>query len=194
VTPRPAPPPVTQQPPEAPAPRPETRLDTVMVEGTAEVEESRLVTAPAGFAVPFSTYVPVGLQSDIQAPSTVRFTAAFAGNVNRNAYMEVFVYPDGAARPHGAAILDRLMSERAAAEHENVPAERPSWAREATGFRYIGSDGINFTGSITVGQHGDSYFHVIRHYPVEYGDGLPPRLHTILRHWRWEDDGRMLMR
>jgi hypothetical protein len=176
------------------ASRPETREDTVLIEGMPEVEVSRLVNAPAGFVVPFTTYVPTGLEPDITAPSTARFTAAFADNVNPNAYMEVFVHPPGTARPAVADILNHLMTARHAAEHETVSAERPSWALESSGFRYIGADGTNFTGNVIVAQHGDVYFHVVRHYPVEYGDGLPPRLHTILRLWQWQDTGTMLMR
>jgi len=55
-------------------------------------------------------------------------------------------------------------------------------------------DGVNVTGRVSIGRHGDNWFHVVRHYPVEYGDGLGPRLHTILRLWRWDDTGEMLMR
>jgi hypothetical protein len=192
-----APPATPQEPPQVddpapPAARPQTRTDTIMVEGTAETSTSRLVTASGGFARPFSTYVPEGIEAAVNAPSTARFTAAFAGNLNSDAYMEVFVYPSGATRPRDEEILSRLMSARNAAEHETSGIDRPSWAMEATAFRYVGADGTNFTGSVMVGQHGGTWVHIVRHYPVEYGDGLPPRLNAILGHWRWEDTGEML--
>lgn len=179
----------------APDQRPATREDTVTVEGMPEVVTSQLVTSPSGFPVPFSTYVPPGLNTSFEQPGAVKFTAAFAGNVNPRAYMLVRVYGPGSPRPSASDVLDELMRSSGADEHETVPADRPGWALETIGFRYIAADTdrTNFTGSITIGQHGDSYFHIVRNYPVEYGDGLPPRLHTILRHWRWEDTGEMLM-
>lgn len=182
-------PPADARPPARSA----TRQDTVMVEGMPVIETLQLVTAPAGFAVPFSTYVPPGMRSEFDEAGSVRFVAAFGGTVNPHAYMLVHVHPSAADRPAAADILDELMRSSAAEEHEVVPAERPAWALETTAFRYIAADRTNFTGSVTVAQHGDTYFHVVRNYPVEYGDGLPPRLHTILRHWRWEDTGEMLM-
>ncbi|HEX6309547.1 MAG TPA: hypothetical protein VFZ69_15220 [Longimicrobiales bacterium] len=200
-----APPPGDATPPAdrtpAPAPptdavlpeRPATRVDTVMVEGTPTVETLTLVTAPADFTVPFTTYVPPGMRTAFDGPGSVRFVAAFGGTVNPHAYMLVQVHPSGSARPDAATILSALMQSSAAEEHEVVAAEQPAWALETTAFRYIAADRTNFTGSITIARHGDTYFHVIRSYPVEYGDGLPPRLHTILRHWRWEDTGGMLM-
>src|SRR5690606_24836892 len=85
-TPAPAPPADTAQQPDL-GDRPETREDTVMIEGMPELETSTLVRAPAGFNAPFSTYVPEGLNASFNAPSTARFTAAFGGTVNENAYM-----------------------------------------------------------------------------------------------------------
>jgi hypothetical protein len=177
-----------------PSQRPATRADTVMIEGMAQVDTSRLYTTPAGFALPFSTYVPEGLQVQTAARAAVRFIAAFAGTVNENAFMVLHIQDPGAAQRDAESILRDLMQTRSAAQHERVSMDRPSWAVAAVGFRSVGADGTRFTGSIAVGEHGDRYFHVIRHYPVEYGDGLPPRLHSILRHWRWEDTGAPLMR
>lgn len=196
VTSDPAPATGAQQPSDVgdapPAARPRTRTDTIMVEGTAQTETSQLVTAPGGFARPFSTYVPQGIESAVNAPSTARFTAAFAGNRNPDAFMEVFVYPSGAMRPAAEDILADVMSRRNVAEHETSATGRPSWALDATAFNYVGSDSTAFTGSVTVGQQGATYLHIVRHYPAEYGDGLPPRLQTILEQWRWEDTGEML--
>lgn len=191
-TPAPAPHADTAQQPEL-EDRPATREDTVMIEGMPEVETASLVRAPIGFNAPFSTYVPDGLNATFKAPSSARFTAAFGGTVNENAYMEVYVHHAGAARPVTTELIADLLRSRSASQHETFATETPSWADAATGFRYIGADGVNFTGLVSVGRHGDTYFHVVRHYPVEYGDGLPPRLHTILRLWRWDDTGDMLM-
>jgi hypothetical protein len=172
--------------------RPATRVDTVMIEGMPETETSSLFTTPAGFALPFSAYVPEGLRTDVSPPTAVRFVAAFAGNVNRNAFMLVHVHDAGAAQPDATTVLESLADARSYTRHETRSIERPSWALDAIGFTAVGRDGVDVTGSIAVARHGDRYFHVLRHYPVEYGDGLPPRLHSILSTWRWEDDGTLL--
>lgn len=178
----------------APAQRPSTREDTVVIEGMPEVETSMLVTAPAGFAVPFSTYVPEGLQTRFEPPSTVRFIAAFGGELNSSAFMVVNIQDAGATAVSAGTVLDELMQTRAAAEHEAVAIDQPSWASDAIGFRSLDENGTDYTGSIIIAEHGDRLVHIVRHYPLEYGDGLPPRLHTILSDWRWEDTGEMLIR
>lgn len=169
------------------------REDTVIIEGMPELESSQLVNAPAGFALPFSTYVPEGLQTQFAPPSEVRFIAAFAGQVNSTAFMAVHIQDAGAAGIAAATILEDLMRARSAAEHEAVAIDQPTWAVDATGFRSVGRNGTDYTGSIIVAEHAGRYVHIIRHFPVEYGDGLPPRLHGILSEWRWEDTGTMLM-
>lgn len=171
-----------------------TREDTIMIEGMPEVESSTLVTAPASFAAPFSTYVPEGLRTRFEPPSTARFTAAFGGQMNNSAFMAVNVHDASVANVSAAAVLEEFMQTRGAAEHEAVAIDQPSWAVDAIGFRSLGENGTDYTGSIIVAEHGDQVVHIIRHYPVEYGDGLPPRLHTILSDWRWEHTGAMLMR
>ena len=181
-----------RQPSPAP-PRAATRQDTVIIEGMPELETSSLMSAPAGFALPFSTYVPEGLQTQFTPPSAVRFIAAFAGQVNSAAFMAVHVQDAGAAMIPAATILEDLMRMRSAAEHEAVAIDQPTWAADAIGFRSVGQNGTDYTGSIVVAEHGGRYIHVIRHFPVEYGDGLPPRLHAILDDWRWEDTGAMLV-
>ena len=165
-----------------------------MIEGMPEVETSTLVTAPAGFAPPFSTYVPEGLQTQFAPPAEVRFIAAFGGQVNSSAFMVVHVQEPGATRVPAATILEGLMQRRSPAEHEAIAIDQPSWAADAIGFRSLGENGTDYTGSIVVAEHDGRYVQIIRHYPAEYGDGLPPRLHTILSEWRWEDTGDMLMR
>lgn len=167
--------------------RPAARQDTVMVEGMPQVESATLVTSPSGFALPFSTYVPEGMEAEFAAPLAVRFIAAFGGTRNADAFMMMEAHDT--ARPAARDILERLMSARSVREHEVTQTQREGWAEEAIGFRAIASDGTNVTGSISVGEHNDRWFHIVRYYPVEYGDGLPPRLNTILRHWRWEDTG-----
>ena len=38
-----------------------------------------------------------------------------------------------------------------------------------------------------LGLHGDRYFRLTMHYPLEYGGGFGPRAELILNEWRWRD-------
>lgn len=182
---------VRQQTPAPP--RAAMRQDTVIIEGMPELETSKLVNSPAGFALPFSTYVPEGLRTQFASPSAARFIAAFAGQVNSDAFMAVHVQDAGAGAIPAANLLEDLMRIRSVAEHEAVVLDQPTWAVDAIGFRSVGEDGTDYAGSIIVAEHAGRHVHIIQHYPAEYGDGLPPRLHAILSEWRWEDTGTMLM-
>ena len=173
-------------PPRAPA-----RADTVMIEGMPEVSEHSLVSSPAGFAVPFSTYVPEGLEAEFAMPGTARFVAAFGGTRNEKAYMEVRAEAEGSAQ--AADVVRGLMAEHDVREHETIATDRPSWAQDAMNFRAVAADGTRIVGGVVIVEHGGSHIRIIRHYPAEYGDGLAPRLQTILSEWRWEDTGTMLM-
>jgi hypothetical protein len=82
---------------------------------------------------------------------------------------------------------------RAPWRDEADPAEPPGWGQEAYTFSYAGDGNVPITGRLVLGRHADRYFHVLTHYPAEYGDGLGPRFQSILEHWRWEDTGRPLV-
>ena len=186
--------PAPHDPPSAPhdpPSRPATRADTVLIEGMPEVEEQRLVTSPEGFVVPFSTYVPEGLDVMFAPPTAVRFIAAFAGNRNDEAFMVVHVQ-DEATNVTAEQLLSELATQRRLSRQEIVQRERPSWAIDAAGLTAVDGKGTRVSGSAEIVEHAGRRVHIIRHYPAEYGDGLGPRLHTILSEWRWEDTGTML--
>jgi hypothetical protein len=192
----------TQQPPQAASTRPQTIQDTLMVEGMPEVVESRLAESPeAGF----STYVPPGITMEVLTTgdsASVRFSASFAGPADRNAYMHVRTYPPhagvGTVRENVATFLRTLRPHddpvggmvRGTEPHEQ--AEPPPWGEEAHTFAYTGETNIRYTGRVVLARSTSGFFHVITHYPPEFGDGLEPRFERILRHWRWETTGEML--
>jgi hypothetical protein len=194
------------QPPEPPAfpARAETRQDTVYIEGMPEVSTARLLHATE-LDPPFSTYVPAGIAAAAEAAGdsgAVRFSAAFTGEADPNAYMHVRLYPVGtnllSAREVVAGFLrSRQPQDDPVAGTDVDAAQRldpPAWGLEAHRFDYAGEGGRHYVGRITLAQHGPRFFHVLVHYPAEYGDGLSPRLDYILEHWRWEDTGEPLRR
>ena len=45
----------------------------------------------------------------------------------------------------------------------------------------------SWPGTIGVGQRDNRFFHILVQYPVEYGDGMGPRVAQLIEHWRWAD-------
>jgi hypothetical protein len=173
-----------------PDPRADTMLDTLLIEGMPEPVAMALVRAPAGFGLPFSTFLPPGLAVEFEAGgdgAAVRFLAAFGGSPARSAYLHVRLYPPGTTREDA---MNAALVLAGAAAGPASPTEPPFWGLDARTFSVPGSGSI--TGRIVIARHGDRLLHVVTHYPAEYGDGLSPRFATILHHWRWEDTGRML--
>jgi hypothetical protein len=183
--------------------RAQTRQDTLMIEGMPEPTTSRLLRSPVDFAVPFSTYVPEGLESSFDdggAGSGVRFTAAFAGVNEPNAYMHVRLYVPGEV-PDAMEVTSSFLRTRQPQDHpvdgEAVEepyriVDPPTWGTSAFEFQYPGEGGALYMGRIVIGVVRDRQFHVLTHYPAEYGDGLGPRFQRILEDWRWDDTGEML--
>lgn len=196
----PAPEPQPQLPPRA-----ETTTDTLYLEGMPEVVTLTLVRSPADARPGFSTYVPPGIETDVDAAgdsASVRFSAAFSGSVDPNAYMHVRLYPLGTGTAVAGEVVAGFMRSRRpqddptgdapAEEAPHHPTDVPAWGTEAHVFSYADGD-RRYVGRVVIGQHGPQSFHVLTHYPAEYGDGLGPRFEQILRHWRWEDSGAMLV-
>lgn len=184
-------------------PRPETVQDTVMIEGMPEVTTSRLLHL-AEFEPPFSTYVPQGIDARVEAAAdtgSVRFAAAFTGDVDPNAYMHVRLYPYGAGLGNVQEVVQGFLRSRAPqddpiggldVQEVPPPVSPPHWAVDAYDFTYAGDANVLYVVRAVIAQHGNRFVHVISHYPAEYGDGLAPRFDYILEHWRWEDTGTML--
>jgi hypothetical protein len=180
-----------------------TRQDTLLIEGMPEPTTSQLVRSPDRFGVPFSTYVPDGIETSFEEggdSAGVRFSAAFAGVREPNAYMHVRLYVPGAI-PDPAEVAASFLRTRRPQDHPvdgsqvDPPHEQvdaPSWGDTAFAFRYAGEGGRMYMGRIVLARHDARQFHVLTHYPAEYGDGLEPRFARILDTWRWEDTGEML--
>jgi hypothetical protein len=155
-----------------------------------------LVRSPEWFRPPFSTYVPPRMRTDFvadDATPSVRFAAAFDGSVSPDAYLQVRLYPPGAAELVAQQEVDAYLRGRSPRQDPITQSDRWPWALDSYGFAYGGEGGTQrFVGAMAIARHGNRFLHVLTHYPAEYGDGMGPRVAQILDEWRWEDDGSFL--
>lgn len=173
----------------AAAARPQTRMDTLMLEGTAEPVELRLARAPAGFPLPFSTYTTDGFIVEAAGSEdgdpAVRFIVAFGGVRNDEAFLEVTAHPPGETEAEAAARAERAVGEGG----EVVAPEEASMDWAVRQWRLLRRDprGGVILGFAALGRHDGRWFHILARYPGDYADGFGPRADLILEHWRWED-------
>lgn len=181
------------------AERPAIVTDTLALEGTPEPIELRLHRAQDNFPLPFSTYVPADMSVNTDPEEgTVRFTAEFGGIRNDEAFVHFFVFPPGTPRQEAIALARGYETSRGVPVSQGIePIAGEStprhleWAVESYLFRYQ-TDGDWYGGDIGVGEHRDRHYMMVRHYPVEYGDGFGPRAHLIVRTWVWGDGSRLV--
>lgn len=193
------------EPAAVPDDRPPERLDTLRIEGMPEPMPLRLYGTPDDFRPGFGAYVPGDMlveetEADDEGDGrSVHFRAAFGGQVTPDAFIHLYVFPD-TVTPAGARAAVRgyeagrgiPVSRGIEPLPEPEAGRRMPWALEAYTFRYQ-SGGQWYLGSIGLGSHAGRLFHLITHYPAEYGDGFGPRADILLRTWRWAD-GSMLVR
>jgi hypothetical protein len=151
--------------PEPPA-RPEQKPDSIQVEGTFERFTATLVKPPTD--LPFSTYVAKDMifeSSSSDEGQGLFFYTNFAGKRNDNAFLLVFLMPQGATQ----ADAQRLANAFATSRRQNKQIVR---AR--------------------LGNVQNRFFYVAETYPQEYGDGFGPRADYIRKQWVWLNDGKPL--
>lgn len=170
--------------PAEPPGRPESRTDTLVIEGVPQPVDLRLVRAPAGFPLPFSAYVPPDFEVEAatrDGQPAVRFVAAFGGVRNQNAFVEVALYPPDLGQ---AGALERAAtSMNPSGEPEILDEGGFDWAE--LGWRWRGGGAEPFVARFLLGRHGDRWFQVLQRYPPEYGDGFGPRAALLLESLRW---------
>ena len=173
--------------------RPATRSDTIRIEGMAEPIALRLFTAPDDFPLPFTAYAPEEMAAERSGESTVDFIAEFGGVRNEDAFVHLYIFPEGTDRQAALAAAKAYKTGRGIPISQGLEiiadATRPPhlrWAEEAYRFRYQSVDGW-YAGTLGVGQKGERYFMILRHRPAEYGDGFAPRADLITETWRWGD-------
>jgi hypothetical protein len=149
----------------------------------------RLFRSPAGFPLPFSTYLPADMAA-VAARSAegeaLRFEARFGGTPNPAIYLEVVALPEGTS-PAAAREAARREAGRLG-EVAEATEPRDPWATDR--FAFHESGGV--IGDVSLGRHGGRYFYLVTHLPAEAADGFGPRARRVLDDWRWSDTGRPL--
>lgn len=161
--------------------RPATKTVTITVEGE---KTPLLLKLYEEYRDLFTTYFP---EQDFLAEGIssgegtgVRFIANFGGSKNENAYVS-FSFLNGIKSieqlrkfVNGKSGLITSNGWRVVSRTQKVSY---SWAKEKIVFR----KGQDITGTVYLGQQNGRVFYAIAHYPVEYGDGFPPRSNLILQ-------------
>lgn len=179
--------------PAAQLERPATRRDIVVIEGMPDTLELRLMESPDDFPLQFSTYVPVDMEVQterVNGGRSLELVANFGGVLNERAYVQVFFYEPGTTLARARTFVDGFVSGLNPEVDRAREVEPHPWAHEQTAFSYPHEQQL-FVGSIALARRGEIVFHYIQHYPAEYGDGMAPRISTILREWIWQDGTRL---
>jgi hypothetical protein len=170
--------------------RPQTMMETISLEGMEQTLRFHLYDSrPVGLDVPFTTYVPDDMairSAPVETGDRFVARAVFGGQVEPRAFVEARFLAPGASEQAAAESLARW-----------APNERPSPLEGGKRFawsvreRWIGrpSGDTTVEGIAALGRHGDRWFVIHLEYPIEYGEGLLPRVERVLEQWRWEDNG-----
>ncbi|MDQ3556703.1 MAG: hypothetical protein M3409_07980, partial [Gemmatimonadota bacterium] len=176
-----------------PAERAASVQDTLAIEGMREPVTLRLYTPPAGFPLPFSTYVPEDMRAETVSSGEgdgVRFVAHFGGVPNEHALVHLFVYPVDALPEHARetvrAIAESYGPVREFGEIE--PADRFGWAAEQYRISGRGPGSETMIGDVGLGERNGRWFHIVVQHPAEFSDGFAPRAQRILDEWRWQGE------
>lgn len=142
--------------PQTPA-RPQEKQDFLRIEGTQETIRAYLVQPDA--SLPFYTYVPEGLEFEQVSSDEGEgffFFAAFDGRRNPEAFVLVFVLPEGASEAQAREKADAFI-----ASHR----------------------GPRLLSGARLGSHGGRHFYVAYRYPGDFGDGMGSRTAYIREQW-----------
>ena len=186
---------------DAPAPRPAAMTDTLMIEGMPQPLDLRLFRAGDDFALPFSAYVPEDMARESgeadEEGTSLRFVAELGGVRNDMAFVHLFVHPEGTDPQHALGVVRAYEAAAGVPVSRGIEPlgdtealRRMPWADHAYTFRYQ-AGGTWYLGSIGIGTHAGRLYHLVIHYPAEYGDGFAPRAGLVLETWRWADGSRL---
>ncbi|MBD2197073.1 MULTISPECIES: hypothetical protein [Calothrix] len=160
--------------------RPATKTATIGVEGEKVPVTLKLYDQYSDL---FSTYFPdkefiaEGLSSG--EGTGVKFIANFGGTRNENAYVHIAFLNDVKTLEQLKSFVNGQNGLIATNKWQVVNREQPvtyPWAKE----KIVFNQGKDIVGNIYLGQQNDKVFYVITQFPVEYGDGFPPRANLIL--------------
>lgn len=175
----------------APAARAASKQGSVMLEGAAEPITLLLFErAFAPGSIGFSTYVPqdmVARSTDGSAARALRFIANFGGVMQEQAYLEVAFLPPSITQAQALAAVARSAPGGERPKRTEDVDRQFGWSLAEYSIAYRTKARSRVAGLAALGRHGDRYFTVTLHYPLEYGGGFVPRAALILQEWRWAD-------
>ncbi|MGB4314886.1 MAG: hypothetical protein WBK02_07700 [bacterium] len=165
--------------------RPETKSDTISLEGQEETFAFTLLDAEN---IGFTTYLPEDIVATVvssdEGDAVIAYTN-FAGQQREDAYLSFFLYQKGITMEEAmAGTKDMLAADgygfpEATGEYRSYP-----WAQEE--FRFTKEqEGTNYTGTAAFGNRGDRVFRVMTHMPAEFGDGFGARIAKIIDAIEW---------
>lgn len=170
---------------------PETQPGVLRVEGEEVPVTLVKVDVPEA---PFTTFAPESTfavtATETEHGFDVRFVYQYAGTPVDEVYA-AFVFPRSVNVD--SVYRDLTSPDGLLATRDWRPSDAGVtpclWAEQ--GFAYRDPQ-QNATGIVCIGQHRDRPFYLVTHYPVEYGDGFPPRVDVLLDAFRWKATGRPL--
>jgi hypothetical protein len=167
--------------------RPQEKTITISIEGMEERMRFRLLDK-AG--LPFTAYYPQDMIAETATSkkgTVVRFIANSGGKRNDKAALHIFFFRQGVTQKDAYATM------RAAVTSQGIRNPRPlvkpqfPWS-----LREYSLSAQERGGLAALGSHKGRYFTILLKYPIEYEEGLWPRVEQILEEWRWRDTGRGL--
>lgn len=168
--------------------RPATKTDNIALEGTEEPFEFTLHDVPA---LQFSTYVvndfEVAGSSSADGDSFVVY-ANFAGVKNEEARAEWFSPNDkGATVEQLAADTQKQLESDGyqIVSSEEGAANIFDLSEVEFRFKKQKDDGTQIVGTVGVFSHGDRVYRLTVHYPIEYAEGLMPRVMKMVEDIEW---------
>jgi hypothetical protein len=161
--------------------RPATKTTTISVEGEKVPVTLKLYDQYSNL---FTTYFPDKeflVEGGSSGEGTgVRFIANFGGSRNENAYVHVAFLNNfktlGQLKSFVNGKNGLIASNKWRVVNRNQKVAY-TWAKE----KIVFSQGKNIVGNVYLGQQNGKVFYVITQFPVEYGDGFPPRADLILQ-------------
>jgi len=152
------------------------KKDSVRIEGSMESITLKLIK-PEGADPAFTTYMPKDFVFDPVSSGEgtgYYFFTNFAGKRNPEAYLLLFVFPENTTQADAVARVKAFVASR------NSTAKPADY--EAFSFT---KNNVRYASGIDLRQHGNLFYYISRHYPVEMADGFGPRAHKITESWKW---------
>jgi hypothetical protein len=156
-----------------PDPFPQTRQDTLLLEGMREPVELQLYRSPEGWPLQVATYLP----PDIEAEEVSSGEGDALQFRMGEALLSFVLLPEGTNRS-SAQVRAKANFGKA-----NVQSCQSSWDWQWKCMYVSNLQGR--TKRLLIGEQQGRQFYFFLDYPLEYGDGAAPRFDMVIRGWRF---------